>query len=173
GLRRDVPELFRRLKAAGLTISLDTNDDPEDRFQDDCRQLLRHVDIFLPNRREACKIAATDNLEVAMKKLSEMVPLLVVKLGAEGAVAIRNHERTEGPALEAEVIDPVGAGDSFDAGFLHAYLEGQSLKECMSAGNAAGALCTTRAGGTEAFRDREHREKFLREHAPLLQSPPR
>jgi sugar/nucleoside kinase (ribokinase family) len=167
GLRPHVPELFRRLKAAGLTISLDANDDPEDSWGDDLRQALAHVDIFLPNRREACKIAATDNLEIAMQKLSELVPLLVVKLGAEGAVASRNDEKTESAALNVETVDPVGAGDSFDAGFLHAYLQGRSLKECLAAGNAAGALCATRAGGTEAFRDREHQEKFLQQHAEL------
>ena len=154
-LRPHVPELFRRLKSAGLTISLDTNDDPEDRFDGDILKVLRQVDIFLPNRREACKIAATDNLEVAMKKLAEIVPLVVVKLGAEGAVALRNGERIEAEALTVEVVDAVGAGDSFDAGFLHAYLKGQPLKDCLASGNAAGALCTTRPGGTEAFRNRE------------------
>ncbi len=168
-LRPSVPELFRRLKAAGLTISLDTNDDPEDRFEDDFRQLLKDVDIFLPNRREACKIAGTENLDAAVKKLAEIVPLVIVKLGAEGAVARRKGETIESAALRLETVDPVGAGDSFDAGFLCAYLKGQPLQECLAAGNAAGALCTTRAGGTEAFRDREHRGRFLHEHAPLLQ----
>jgi len=171
GLRHEVPELFRRMKAAGLTISMDTNDDPEDRFEGDLRQLLRDVDIFLPNRREACKIAGTDNLDAALKRLSEIVPLVVVKLGADGAVALRNNETIESAALKVETVDPVGAGDSFDAGFLFAYLRGQSVKECLDAGNAAGALCTTRAGGTEAFRDRQHRENFLRQHASQLRPP--
>lgn len=167
-LRRQVPDLFCRLKAAGLTISLDTNDDPEDLFEGDLRQLLTGVDICLPNRREACKIAKTDNLDAALKRLSEIVPLVVVKLGAEGAVAARKNERIESAALKVEMVDPVGAGDSFDAGFLYAYLRGLDLKECLDAGNVAGALCTTRAGGTEAFRDCEHRENFLRQHAPEL-----
>jgi sugar/nucleoside kinase (ribokinase family) len=161
-LRPHVPELFRRLKSAGLTISLDTNDDPEDRFGGDILNVLRQVDIFLPNRREACKIAATDNIEIAMKKLAAIVPLVVVKLGAEGAVALRNGERIEAKALTVDVVDAVGAGDSFDAGFLHAYLSSQTLKECLASGNAAGALCTTRPGGTEAFRDRQYLQQHLK-----------
>jgi len=169
-LRPQVPDLFRRLKAAGLTISLDTNDDPEDRFEDDLRHLLKHVDIFLPNRREACKIARTDNLEAAVSTLVGFVPLVVVKLGEDGAMARRRDETIERAALRVKAVDPVGAGDSFDAGFLYAYLKGKTLQQCLAAGNAAGALCATRAGGTEAFRDREHRESFLRSHAPLLQS---
>jgi sugar/nucleoside kinase (ribokinase family) len=167
-LRPGVPDLLSRLKAAGLTISLDTNDDPEDRWEGSLDKALKHVDIFLPNQREACKIARSDDVEVAIKQLSKAVPLLVVKRGADGAIAIRKNERVESPALKVEAVDSVGAGDSFDAGFLHAYLQGRNLKDCLDAGNAAGALCATRPGGTEAFRDRGHREKFLRQHAALL-----
>jgi sugar/nucleoside kinase (ribokinase family) len=170
-LRPHVPDLFRRLKGAGLTISLDTNDDPEDRFEGDLFHVLELVDIFLPNQREARRIAGTDDLEIALSKLSKIVPLLVVKAGAQGAVAIRGSERIERAAVNVNIVDPVGAGDSFDAGFLHAYLQGRNLRDCVAAGNAAGALCATRSGGTEAFLEHEHRDRFLREHAPLLLSP--
>jgi sugar/nucleoside kinase (ribokinase family) len=60
----------------------------------------------------------------------------------------------------------VGAGDSFDAGFIAQYVRGADLGTCAAYGNLAGALSTTRPGGTEAFRDREHRERFFREHRP-------
>jgi len=62
------------------------------------------------------------------------------------------------------LVDPVGAGDSFDAGFLHEYIRGSDVKACLAAGNRAGALSVTRAGGTEAFRDADHRMKFLQSH---------
>jgi sugar/nucleoside kinase (ribokinase family) len=161
GLRPHVPELFRLLKAAGLTISLDTNDDPEDRWGD-LRDVLRNVDIFLPNEREACKLAGTDDLRLAVERLAEMVPVVVVKLGAKGAMALRGDQMLESPALRVEAVDPVGAGDSFDAGFLHQYVRGADLTSCLASGNLAGALSTTRSGGTEAFGDREHREAFFR-----------
>ena len=166
GLRPHVRELFRLLKqASGLTISLDTNDDPDDRWDGALREVLPLVNVFLPNRREACKIACTDDPELALSRLAELVPLVVVKMGRQGAIARHGSERTESAAHHVDVVDPVGAGDSFDAGFLHEYLQGNNLTNCLAAGNLAGALSTTRAGGTEAFRDREHREKFLREHA--------
>jgi len=160
-LRPSVEELFQRLKSKGLTISLDTNDDPDDRWEGDLGGLLRHVDVFLPNEREACKIAGTEDLETAVQKLAQMVPLLVVKLGRKGAMAQRGAERVVSPAHQVEVVDPVGAGDSFDAGFLHEYLRGADLPTCLASGNLAGALSTTRPGGTEAFRDVAHRESFL------------
>jgi sugar/nucleoside kinase (ribokinase family) len=160
-LRPRVVELFQFLKSKGLTISLDTNDDPDDRWEGGLLDVLRHVDIFLPNEREACKAAGTEDLDDAIGKLSELVPLLVVKLGRKGALAQKGSERFTATSAEVVPVDPVGAGDSFDAGFLHEYVRGADLQTCLSAGNLAGALSTTRPGGTEAFRDAAHRKKFL------------
>ena len=162
-LRPRVEELFRFLKAKGLTISLDTNDDPDDRWAAGLDQILRHVDLFLPNQREACKAAGTDDLEEAIGKLSQFVPLLIVKLGRKGALAQKGSERITAASKQVTPVDSVGAGDSFDAGFLNEYLRGSDLGTCLASANRAGALSTTRPGGTEAFRDTHHRHKFLRQ----------
>ncbi len=163
-LRPRVPELLKRLKGAGLTTSLDCNDDPADLWENDLVQALRHVDVFIPNASEAMRITAQNNLEDAVETLAKLVPVLVVKLGAKGALARRGAEQHSSPALKVDVVDPVGAGDSFDAGFLHQFIRGADLETCLNAGNLAGALSTTRAGGTEAFRDHAHRERFYRDH---------
>lgn len=163
GLRPRVGELFQRLKAKGLTISLDTNDDPDDRWEGGLDEILRYVDIFLPNEREACKAAGTEDLEAAIHILSQEVPLVVVKLGRQGALAQRGEERFTSPPREVVPVDTVGAGDSFDAGFLHEYVRGADLPTCLASGNMAGALSTMRPGGTEAFRDSALREKFLKQ----------
>ena len=162
GLRPRVGELFQYLKAKGLTISLDTNDDPDDLWEGGLHEVLRHVDVFLPNEREACKAAGTEDLEAAVHKLSGLVPLVVVKLGRKGALAQRGSERFTSPPQAVVPVDTVGAGDSFDAGFLHEYVRGSDLPACLASGNRAGAFSTTRPGGTEAFRDADHREKFFR-----------
>jgi len=164
GLRPDVGELFRRLKAAGLTISLDTNDDPQDLWREGLKDVLKYVDVLLPNAREATRITGTDDPEIAIQQLAGMVPLVVVKLGHEGALAQRGKERFTSPSLQVTAVDAVGAGDSFDAGFLLEYLRGSDLPACLASGNRAGALSVTRPGGTEAFRDKDYRERFLREH---------
>lgn len=156
-------ELFRYMKAKGLTISLDTNDDPDDRWEGGLKDILKYVDVFLPNEREAFKAAGTEDLELAIRKLSELVPLVVVKLGRKGALAQRGPERFTASTREVVPVDSVGAGDSFDAGFLHEFVRGADLQKCLASGNRAGALSTTRPGGTEAFRDAAHRENFLRE----------
>lgn len=159
-----VEELFRRLKAAGLTISLDTNDDPNDRWDGGLMKVLNHVDVFMPSEREIKRIAHTDDLEAALKLVAEKVPLVVVKIGEKGAIAQRGHERIVSPAIQVDFVDPVGAGDSFDAGFLSQYVRGADLSACLRWGNLAGAFSTTRPGGTEAFRDREALQSFLHQH---------
>ena len=161
-LRARIPELFEKMKQKGLTTSLDTNDDPEDRWNNDLFDVLKYVDVFLANEREAKKIARTDNLEAAISALSSRVPILVVKLGAEGALAQGPSGQVRCPALKVEVVDPVGAGDSFDAGFIHQYVRGAALADCVAYGNTAGAFSTTRPGGTEAFRDRRRFEEFFK-----------
>jgi len=168
GLQAHVAELFKKLKAAGLSISLDTNDDPEDRWDSGLLEALRHVDVFFPNSREARRITGEEDMEAAVKRLAEIVPLVVVKLGAEGALARRGKEEFACPGVKVDFVDAVGAGDSFDAGFLHQYVRGEDLPACLASGNLAGALSTTRPGGTEAFRDQGWREEFFRKHAALV-----
>jgi sugar/nucleoside kinase (ribokinase family) len=164
GLRPRVPELFRKMKEAGLTTSLDTNDDPDNTWEGGLRETLRYVDVFLPNEREAQKAAGVGDLETAVKILASRVPLVVVKLGPEGSLAQRGAEEFRSPVFRVDAIDAVGAGDSFDAGFLHYYVRGADITECLRAGNMAGAFSTTRPGGTEAFRDAKYREQFFRQH---------
>ncbi len=160
-LRPQIPELFRRMKQNGLTTSLDTNGDPEGRWADELWETLKYVDVFLPNDFEAREIARTENLETAIATLGERVPLVAVKMGAKGAVALRGGKGVQVPSIKLEVVDSVGAGDSFDAGFLHQYLAGASLETCLSFGNLCGAFSTTCSGGTEAFRDPIRIEQFM------------
>jgi sugar/nucleoside kinase (ribokinase family) len=164
GLLPDVAELFRRTKAAGLTTSLDTNDDPQDLWDGGLQSLLKYVDVFLPNTREATCITGTGDMNQAVNQLAKLVPLVIAKLGTDGALAQKGEQRFASPALNIAAVDAVGAGDSFDAGFLHEYLKGSDLTTCLASGNRAGALSVTRPGGTEAFRDKQYREDFLRKH---------
>ena len=163
-LSPDIPDLFREMKRRGLSTSLDTNDDPDDRWEGGLNEVLKYVDVLLPNEREACKMAAVEDFESAIRKLSERVPLVAVKLGPKGALAQRGSERFVSPPVKVVPVDTVGAGDSFDAGFLHEYVQGADLWNCLEFGNLVGALSTTRTGGTEAFRDADYRKNFFREH---------
>jgi len=163
GMQSSFVEIFRKAKAAGLTTSLDTNDDPEDRWPSELYSLLEYTDVLLPNEREACKLTRMADVESAAEFLSQKVPLVVVKRGAQGVLARVSKQRFVAFPPEVEVADHVGAGDSFDAGFLHQFIRGGKIEECLTFGNIVGALSVTRPGGTEAFRDEEYRDSFLRD----------
>jgi sugar/nucleoside kinase (ribokinase family) len=160
-LRPQMVDLFRHVKERGLTTSLDTNDDPEEQWSDDLFPLLKYVDVLLPNEREACKISRTQSVAAAANFLSGVVPLVVIKRGSQGALARRGSDSFSAPPLASTFVDAVGAGDSFAAGFLHQYIRGAKIEDCLKFGNIAGALSVTCAGGTEAFRDKSNREQFF------------
>jgi sugar/nucleoside kinase (ribokinase family) len=165
GISPDLPELFRRAKQLGLTISLDTNDDPADLWTSDLPALFPRLDVLLLNERELCKIAQNTNLDQAIESIAKLVTLLVVKRGSQGALARSGGNTFSAAPPAVEIIDSVGAGDSFDAGFIHAFIRGQSTEVCLRSGNLAAALSVTRPGGTEAFRDHVYRQRFLQEHS--------
>ena len=152
-LQPDLPRICRQLKAAGLTLSLDTNDDPEDRWGAPLDEMLGIVDIFLPNDDEACRISGKADAESAIEALAKRVPLVAVKCGKRGAMVQKGQQRWQIPANSVTPVDTVGAGDSFDAGFLAAFLRGETPEACAVFGNRTAALSTLRPGGTESFRD--------------------
>jgi D-tagatose-1,6-bisphosphate aldolase subunit GatZ/KbaZ len=160
-LSADIPELFREMKRRGLTTSLDTNDDPEDKWAGVLEDVLPLVDVLLCTESELVKMAKA---EPAAERMSAKVPLLVVKRGAAGASAYFEGRRIDVPSLRVEVKDSVGAGDTFDAGFLHKWVRKAPLETCIAYGNLAGGLSVTRSGGTEAFCDRAYREAFFQQH---------
>ncbi|MBB6143430.1 sugar/nucleoside kinase (ribokinase family) [Silvibacterium bohemicum] len=164
-LRPDIPRLLAELKEAGLTISFDPNDDPSGEWDSSIYEALAYVDILLPNEREACRIARVPQLDIALHNLAAIVPTVVVKRGAQGAVALTNGKRYTAIAAPVTPVDAVGAGDSFNAGFLHAYLKGEPIDRCLAFGNLAGAFSTTQAGGIAAFCNADERSRFFANHA--------
>ena len=163
-LRPRIADLFREAKARGLSTSLDTNDDPEGKWANDLLEVLPFVDIFFPNEREAKKVVGTDDLQQAIDKLAQLCQIVVVKLGLHGAVARKGSSEWRRAGLRVASVDPVGAGDSFDAGFIHRYLQGGTPQQCLDYADVAGAFSTTCEGGTEAFKDLRKVAQFFREH---------
>ncbi len=164
GLHAGLPDLFRHLKQAGLTISMDTNDDPEDHWSAPLYDLLPYVDIFLPSESEILRITKAADVHSAIAALSSKVPTIIVKRGPRGALVHHTGHNTEVPPLTVVPVDTIGAGDSFDAGFLRAFLEGKDIITCAQAGNITGALSTQSSGGTEAFLDTRLRGSFLSQY---------
>lgn len=149
-LHAGLPALFAEAQAAGATTSVDTNWDPSGRWNGGLEALWPHCDLFLPNAAEAQRIAGSDALETALAILGEKIGTVAVKLGAAGALARQGDRLAQHAGFTAEVVDTVGAGDSFNAGFLYGTLQGWPLTQRLRLANACGALSTRGAGGTAA-----------------------
>jgi len=160
-LSPDIPWLFREMKRRGLTTSLDTNDDPDNKWEGVLEEVLGIVDLLFCTEDELTKIAKVEN---AVEHVSAKVPLLVVKRGARGASAYTDGRRIDVPSLQVGMTDSVGAGDTFDAGFLHQWVRRAPLVTCVAYGNLAGALSVTRSGGIGAFIDAAYRQSFFECH---------
>jgi len=150
GLRPGIPNIFRRARALGLTISLDTNWDPEEGWGTGLEEVIRMVDVFLPNEQEALRIANVSNLGEAVRRLHGLGSKLVaVKQGAKGAM-VSDGKTIQHCAVEAVTGgDSVGAGDSFDAGFLAGWLHGLPLEKALRIGCACGRSVASQVGGVK------------------------
>ncbi|MEV4337132.1 PfkB family carbohydrate kinase [Streptomyces sp. NPDC049590] len=112
------------------------------------------LDVLLPSRDEACLLTGLPDTADAAAKLSRLVPLVVVKAGAEGAlVARRGAVPTRVPALPVVPRDTTGAGDAFTGAFLAALLAGADPEEAAARGCRAGAEAVRRVGGRPPHRD--------------------
>jgi sugar/nucleoside kinase (ribokinase family) len=148
-LQPGLPDLFWRARELGLTTSLDTNWDPSGAWRG-VGALLPLVDVFLPNENEALALSGLPDLEGAVAHLSRQCGLLAVKLGAHGGLAPQGDRIVRAPALPVPVADTVGAGDSFDAGFLYGYLNDWPLERSLRLACACGSLSARLPGGTRA-----------------------
>jgi len=142
---------LKQCRAAGVTTSLDTNWDPEERWEG-VRELLPLIDVFLPNEAEALSISGQADVDSAARKLAGYGPLVVVKRGAEGALAVKGGQRwklhpSESPYRPARIVDTTGAGDNFDAGFLRAWLGGEAVGACLHLGHRCAVSSLEYPGG--------------------------
>ncbi len=157
-----LPELLNLCKTHKISVSMDCQHRPHTLADPLVRDILSKLDIFMPNAGEALRLAETTSLDDAAARLRELVPLLVIKEGANGAEAWAQDQHYHAPALAIEVVDSTGAGDVFNAGFLTAYRAGADLPTCLRWGNVCAGLSTTGYGGVSAAPTRTAVEAILK-----------
>ena len=153
-LAGELPELLAEVRAQGITVSLDTNDDPARRWEG-VAELLPRVDVLLPNRSEALALAEAvtgapvADVPAAARALAAYGPLVVVKDGEAGALAVAGDATViTAEGVPCEPVDTTGAGDTFDAAFLDGWLDGVALRTCLARAVRAGAAAVQAVGGT-------------------------
>lgn len=161
GLHNGLTEVLRHARQYGATISLDPNWDPDQDWTA-VKDLLPEIDFFMPNLAEAEAISGLQGAENAGRELLGLgAGAVVIKCGREGAVEINAEGMLRASPPEVEAVDATGAGDSFNAGYLAAFLRGLDPGDRLVAGCWAGALSTRRPGGTAAQASWEEIEEGL------------
>jgi sugar/nucleoside kinase (ribokinase family) len=144
-----------------MTTSLDPGFDPSETWDGGLRETLAEVDVFFPNEVELSGLAgARDPLE-CLRRLDNGRTQVIGKLGAAGCLALDRGQPLSVPAFPVPVVDTTGAGDSFNSGFLHAWLERRPLAEALRFGAACGALSTRGLGGTGSQATLEEAERLI------------
>ncbi len=149
-VHEEMPELLKACKAKGIRVSMDCQHRQETLELPLVQAILSQVDIFMPNAVEARRITLEDELSVAINRLSQITTGVVVKNGAEGAMAQFGTMGYHSRAFEVTPLDTTGAGDSFNAGFLAAYLQNMPIKTCLRWGNYCGSQSTLGYGASSA-----------------------
>jgi sugar/nucleoside kinase (ribokinase family) len=164
----DVHKLFKRAKKLGLTTSLDTQWDPFEKWNVSFKEILPYVDVFLPNKEEFLIITNSRTIKEGYEKIKDYSNIVVIKDSINGSHLFSQKEKIYQPAfIMEEIIDAIGAGDSYNAGFLKEFIQNKDLKTCMIEGTLSGAINTQGEGGTGAFTDFEtlekHKKRILNE----------
>jgi len=157
GVRRDLKKILELCKENGVTTSLDTQWDPAETWLLDYKEILPLIDVFLPNEKELKFLTHSETLDEAIGKIMPYINAAVIKQGSKGSMLLKKDgTRTHvAPYLNEHVVDAIGAGDSFNSGFISQFVQRKPLEECQRYGNMTGAVNTTAAGGTGAFTSRE------------------
>lgn len=158
-LQPDLPALFKRARSLGLSTSLDTNYDPSEKWLG-FDELLKVTNVFLPNEAEAKSLTGAENVDEAANRLQLQVEASAIKLGKAGALGISKSQRVRMNSIPVHVVDTVGAGDSFDAGFIYGYLRGWAMEKSLRLACVCGALSTQQAGGTNGQPTLEEAMKY-------------
>jgi sugar/nucleoside kinase (ribokinase family) len=156
-------ELVRWLKKRDITTSWDLGWHPEAVRLPGFRDLYAALDVVFLNKMEALRYADEKTPEKAMRKLASPGQVIVVKLGASGATALGPRGLAKAAGIKVATVDTTGAGDAFNGGFLHRWMAGAPLMECLAVGNVCGALSTTKPGGNAGSPTRAQLARILRQ----------
>lgn len=147
-LRPHIPTIFTRARKLGLSISLDTNWDPDEKWGKELAEILSMVDIFMPNERELQGITDGKDLADCISRIHQMgTPLITIKQGEKGALVSDGSSVKRCSVKPASGGDSIGAGDSFDAGFLAGWLRNLPIEQSLKIGCECGRLVAGAIGG--------------------------
>ncbi|QRG66709.1 sugar kinase [Brevibacillus choshinensis] len=155
--REALYQAIDKAKRNQVTVVFDPNVRLKLWKKEEARAVLADIasrcDIVLPGWEEGCLLTGEDSPErIAERLLQKGSKAVVIKLGERGAYYATGAESeyVSGFSVE-EIVDPIGAGDGFAAGFLSGLLRGWSYRDAVRLGNRIGAYALTVAGDVEGY----------------------
>jgi sugar/nucleoside kinase (ribokinase family) len=162
-LQPDLTQLLMMAKNQGVTTSLDPQWDETERWEG-LEEWLPLLSYVLINEDEALSITGADCVENAWKMLSGKTSCPIIKAGKKGCLVGEENGMAWIPAFPVEVVDTVGAGDAFAAGFLFGKkVKGKTIPEAARFGNAVGARNCMSVGGINTSLDYQTTIQFMEE----------
>lgn len=146
----------------GIITTLDTVWDSHGRWMDVLKPCLPYVDYAVPSIEEARMVTGKqDPADVAEALMDQGVKNVGLKMGGNGCYVRSSDAGVRIPAFDVPVIDALGAGDCFAAGFLTGILHGWDLEKTGRFANAVGALCVMALGATTGVKSLEETLAFM------------
>jgi sugar/nucleoside kinase (ribokinase family) len=139
--------LCEMAKQMGFTVSLDPGHDPSGEWSHALWDAFPNCDVLFLNEVELAALSGCGDVTAGLNTMSKGPSIVVAKLGKSGSAAVAEGHLYTAQPIEVEATDTTGAGDSFNAGFLHLWLRGFSLQDCLECGSICGGLSTRRLGG--------------------------
>ena len=145
---KDNPDVIAMARDRRLSVSLDPSwDDQLIRRDETFFRTCAGVDVFFPNAEEGEALTGQAAPEAMLRTLQEHFPLVVLKRGEKGAMACFGPSRFSIEAPPVTVVDTTGAGDAFNAGFLHSWLATADLERSLADGISTGTRSVQTTGG--------------------------
>src|SRR6266545_1336892 len=161
-LAEELAPVFAAARAAGAKTVLDVVTPGPADYLAMLKELLPHVDVFLPNNLEA-ELITGEKDPIRQAELFHQLGAhtAVVTLGSEGAVLVGDGVRLRSGVYSMPCVDASGGGDAFDAGYIYGLLHGLEPEECLRVASALGASCVRAIGSTPGVFTRPECEDFL------------
>jgi 2-dehydro-3-deoxygluconokinase len=146
----------------GMIVSLDPGRDAE---KLELSRILRHTDLLFVNQKELSDYFNVESTESALRAFAKTFPgIVILKMGEKGAIATDGFEYCSSHIFEVPVLDTMGAGDSFAAGFITAWIRSERIEQALNMANAVAALTITKQGAQNGQPTLDETARFLRQH---------
>lgn len=137
----------------------------------DFSRILKQIDLMFLNQAELKEYFGIEPVEKELREFAKKFPgILIVKMGEKGSIATDGFEYIKSPIFEVPVVDTLGAGDSFAAGFVTAWTRSENIEQALNFANATASLTITQLGAQNGQPDLQNVARLLGKHDINIQS---